>query len=144
MKEEKQVEAFVERIRKINLKVQEQLKESQAKYNLRHEKHRVDYKFHAGDHFWLHLSKERLQGTTKKLKPIRNGAFDIMDKVNENGFRLNLLAYMNIYLVMNVENLKFYEPSKFTEDEAGSYQNILFLDDLTSHTMDEIKEEYIL
>jgi len=86
---------------------------------MRHEKYRVDYKFHVGDHVWLHLSKEMLQGPTKKLKPIKYGPFEIMEQVSENAFRLNLPVYMNIYLVVNVEYLKLYEPSMLIEYEAN-------------------------
>ena len=119
-KEENQDEQFVNKIRQIHLKVQEQLKTIQAKFKVRHEKHRVEHKFHVGDYVWFHLSKERLQGPTKKLKPIRYGPIEIMEQVSENAFRLNLPKYMNIYSVMNVNNLKFYELSILIEDEAGS------------------------
>ena len=67
---------------------------------MRYEKYRVDHKFHVEDHVQLHLSKERLQGQAKKLKPIRYGPFEIMEQVSENAFRLNLPAYMNIYLII--------------------------------------------
>lgn len=103
----------------IHLKVQEQLTIIQAKYKMRHNKYIVDYKFHVVDHVWLHINKERLQDPTKKLKPIRYGPFKIMEQVSENAFRLNFLKYMNIYLVMNVEYLKLYEPSMLIEDEVG-------------------------
>jgi len=102
------------------LKVQEQLEKSQAKYKIRHNKHRFDHKFHVADHVWLYLSKERLQGPIKKLKPIRYGSFEIMEQVSENAFRLNLLEYMNIYSVVNVEHLKLCEPSMSTKDEVSS------------------------
>ena len=79
----------------------------------------IDHKFEVGDQVWLHLSKESLEGPTKKLKPIRYGPFEIMEQVSENAFRLNLLKYMNIYSVVNVEHLKLYEPSMLIEDEEG-------------------------
>ena len=111
---------------------------------MRLDKHRVDHKFHMGDHIWLHLSKERIQGPAKKLKPIRYGPFEIVEQVSENAFRLNLPEYMNIYLVMNVEHLKLYEPSMLTKDEVGLDQILPFIDDLAPNTMDEFKEDTIL
>ena len=51
---------------------------------------------------------------------------------------------MNIYLVVNVEHLKLYEPSMLTEDEVGSDQILSSIDDLVHNTMDELKEETIL
>jgi len=92
----------------------------------------------------MHLSKERLQGPVKKLKPIRYGPFEIVEQVNENAFRLNLSAYMNIYSIMNAKHLKLYEPSMLTKDEVGSNQILPSLDDVAPNTMDELKEDSIL
>jgi hypothetical protein len=89
--------------------VQEQLEKSQAKYKTRHDKHRVDHSFQVGDEFWLYISKERLKGEGKNLKLIRYGPFKIVDKIGNNAFRLDLPPYMQMYAVVNVENLKLYE-----------------------------------
>jgi hypothetical protein len=90
--------------------VHEQLEKNQAKYKARHGMHRVDHRFKVGDQVWLYISKERLQGEGKKLKPIRYGPFKILDKIGSNAFRLELLPYMQIYSVVNVENLRLYDP----------------------------------
>jgi hypothetical protein len=74
--------------------VQEQLESSQSKYKKRHDKHRIDHHFQIGDQVWLHISKDRLQGEGRKLKPIRYGPFTILDKVGNNAFRLELPPYM--------------------------------------------------
>jgi len=111
---------------------------------MRHEKYRVHYKFHVGDHVWLHLSKERLQGSAKKLKPIRYEPFKVVEQVSEKTFKLNLPTYMNIYSIMNVEHLKMYEPSMLTKDEAGSDPILLSLNELAPNTIDELKEDSIL
>ena len=66
---------------------------------------------------WLHLSKKRMQGLGKKLKPYRYGPFKIVQQVGENAFRLDLPPYMGIYFVVNSKNLKFFEPSMLDEDE---------------------------
>ena len=52
-----------------------------------------------------------MQGEGKKLKLIRYGPFKILEKIGENAFRLDFLAYMHIYLVVNAENLRLFEPS---------------------------------
>jgi len=56
------------------------------------------------------LNKERLQGLGKKIKALRYGSFEILEKVGDNAYRLSLPPYMNIYYVVNLENLKIYEP----------------------------------
>ena len=52
-----------------------------------------------------------MQGLGKKIKALRYGPFEILEKVGDNAYRLSLPPYMCIYLVVNVENFKLYEPS---------------------------------
>jgi len=55
----------------------------------------------------------------KKLGPIRYGASKILDKIGINSFRLDLPSYMNMYTVVNVENLNLYEPPIIMDGEDG-------------------------
>ena len=80
-----------------------------AKTSTRHDKHRVDHSFQVGDKVWLYISKERLKGEGKKLKAIQYGPFKIIDKIGNNAFCLDLPPYMQMYTVVNIENLKLYE-----------------------------------
>lgn len=90
--------------------MQDQLEKSQAKYKMRHGKHKVDLHFQVGDQVLLYIRKERMKGEGKKLKPIRYGPFEIVEKIGHNAFQLNLPPYMHIYSVVIVKNLKLYEP----------------------------------
>ena len=101
---------FIERIQLIHQQVQEQLEKSQGKYKERHDKHIIDHKFQEGDEVWLHISKERMQGKGKKMKPIRYGPFKILKQVGDNAFHLDFSSYMQIYSIVNVENLHLYQP----------------------------------
>jgi hypothetical protein len=109
----------VDNIRKIHLRVQEKLEKSQQLYKSRNDQHREDHKFCVGDKVWLYLSKERLQGAMKKLKPLRYGPFEIIEQVNENAFKLKLPPYMQINSVVNMEYLKLFEPSMLDEEEEN-------------------------
>ena len=100
--------------------VQEQLEKSQAKYKARHDKHRMEHSFQVGDQLWLYISKDRMQGEGKKLKPIRYGPFRILEKIGENAFRLDLPAYMHIYSVVNVDCLILFEPSLIEDPKEQS------------------------
>jgi hypothetical protein len=71
----------------------------------------IEKTFKVGDRVWLYLNKESLQGLGKKIKALWYGPFEVLEKVGDNAYRLKLPLYMHIYLVVNVENLKFYEPS---------------------------------
>ena len=70
----------------------------------------MNHQFQVGDEAWLYISKERLQGEGKKLKPICYGPFKIMEKIGYNAFKLDFPSYIKIYYVVNVENLRLYEP----------------------------------
>ncbi|GKE35817.1 hypothetical protein Tco_1455139, partial [Tanacetum coccineum] len=59
-----------------------------------------------------------LKGDGKKLKPIRYGPFRILKKIGENACKLELLAYLELYSVVNVDKLKLFEPSML-DDELG-------------------------
>ena len=120
---------FIEQIQEIHHAVQEQLERSQAKYKMRHYKHRVDHSFQVEDEVWLYISKERIKGEGKKLKLIRYGPFKIIDKIGNNAFRLDLPPYMQMYTVVNVENLKLYEPPLI--DDQGEHVQIPSLDDFS-------------
>lgn len=70
--------------------------------------------------FGYKLSR-RLQGEGKNLKPIFYGPFNILEKVGNNAFKLDLPSYMQIYSVVNVENLILYEPI-LIEDQGENVQ----------------------
>ena len=128
--------SFIEQIQLVHQIVQEQLEKSQGKYKARHNKHHVDHQFQVSDEVWLHISKERLQGEGKKVKPIRYGPFRNLEKIGDNAFRLDFPSYMQIYVVVNVENLRLYEPP-LTEDQGENVQ-IASIEDFSLEYLDEL------
>ena len=106
------------------------MEKSQDKYKKIHDKHRVDHGFQVGDEFWLFIKKARLKGEGKKLKPIRYGPFNILEKIGNNAFHLDLPPYMQIYIVFNVENLILYEPPLIYFQ--GEDVQILSIDDFST------------
>ena len=86
--------------------------------------------------FGWHITKERMKGEGKKLKPIRYGPFEILEKIGTNSFHLNLSPYMQIYSVVNVENLKLYEPPMIMDEEANIH--IPSVDDMEPKYMNEL------
>ena len=91
---------------------------------------------------WLQISKERMQGEGKKLKPICYGPFKIIKQVGNNAFQLGLPSYMQMYSVVNVENLRLYEPP--LTDDQGSDLQLCSIEDFLPEFIDEIKEDTIL
>ena len=83
-----------------------------------------------------------MKGEGKKLKPIRYGPFEILEKIGTNDFHLNLPPYMQIYLVINVENLKLYEPPMIMDEEINMH--IPSVDDMAPEYMNELQDDVIL
>ncbi|XP_024200619.1 uncharacterized protein LOC112203956 [Rosa chinensis] len=93
---------------------------------------------------WLMLSKERLHGVGKKLKPIRYGPFKIFKKIGDNAFQLELPPYMQMYSVINAEYLKPFEPSLLDDDEDVKDSRLPPLDDLWFEREDPMTADCIL
>ncbi|KAJ6990294.1 hypothetical protein NC653_018750 [Populus alba x Populus x berolinensis] len=115
---------FVDQIRKIHHKVEQQLQKAQQKYKERHDRHHKQGNFQEGDLVWLHLGKDRLLGEGKKLRPIRCGPFKIIRKIGDNACQLELPAFMEMYSVVNVEKLKLFEPSMLDDEPNGTLPTV--------------------
>jgi hypothetical protein len=83
-----------------------------------------------------------MKGEGKNLRPIRYGPFKILENIGTNAFHLDLPAYMQMYSVVNVENLKLYEPPMIM-DEDESIQ-VPTVDDFSPEYLDELQEDVIL
>lgn len=116
-----------------------QTKLQQAK----HDKHRVPCNFRVGDLVWLKLSKERLKGEGKKLKPLRYGPFRILQQIGDNAFKLDLPPYLGMYSVINAEYLKLFEPP-LLDDDGDDKVVLPPIDDLWFDKEEPLKEDCIL
>jgi hypothetical protein len=87
------------------------------------------------------LNKEQLQGHGKKIKALRYGHFEVLEKVGDNACKFNLPPYMCICSVLNVENLKLYEPFMLDQEEE---QLLPSTEDLASDAQVELAEDTIL
>ena len=83
-----------------------------------------------------------MQGEGKKLKPIRYGPFRILENIGENAFRLDLLAYMHIYSVVNAESLRLFEPSLI--EHPKEQIQLPSIDDLLPEYFNELQEDTVL
>ena len=78
----------------------------------------------------------------KKIKPICYGPFKIIKKVGNNEFQLDLPSYMQMYSVVNVENLRLYEPPLI--NDQGSDVQLTSIEYFSPEFLDELKEDTIL
>jgi hypothetical protein len=104
------------------LKMHETTKENRqrmnAKYKISGDKCRKQLDFEPGDLVWLHLRKEWFPHLRKsKLMPRDDGPFKVLEKVNENAYKLDLSADFGVTPTFNIADLK---PYLAEEDELES------------------------
>jgi hypothetical protein len=65
-----------------------------------------------------------------------------LEKSSTNAFHLDLPPYMHIYSVVNVENLKHFEPPMIMDQ--GEEVSLPLVDEFSPDYLDEMKEDIIL
>jgi hypothetical protein len=98
---------------KLMLKMHETTKENiehmNTKYKISGHKGRKQLDFEPGDLVWLHLRKERFPDLRKsKLMPRADGPFKILEKINENAYKLDLPANFGVSPTINIADLNPY------------------------------------
>ena len=89
-----------EAIKKLHATVKENLEKRAAKTKQQVDKARKEMLFEPGDWVWLHMRPERFQNQRKsKLSPRGYGPFKILERINNNAYRLDLPGEFKIQLV---------------------------------------------
>lgn len=61
------------------------------------------------------LDKQRFKGQRHKLHPLRYGPYTVLARIGENAYHLDLPSQLGIHNVLNVNNLKLFEPPLLEE-----------------------------
>jgi hypothetical protein len=64
-----------------------------------------------------------------------------LEKVGDNAYKLSLPPYMRIYSILNVENLKLYEPFMLDQEEEKVLTSI---EELTSYAQEKLEMDTVL
>lgn len=84
----------------------------QKKYKRDADRRRREVHFQVGDLVWAVLIKERFpSGQYNKLQPRKIGPVEIIEKINENAYKLRLPPHVHTANVFNVKHLFKFEPS---------------------------------
>ena len=79
------------------------------KYKITGSKSRKEIKFEPGDLVWLHLRKDRFPELRKsKLMSQADGPFKIIEKINDNAYKLDLHIDFRVSPTFNISDLKPY------------------------------------
>jgi hypothetical protein len=87
----------------------ENIERMNAKYKISGDKGRKQLDFELGNLVWLHLRKERFPDLRKsKLMPRADGPFEVLKKMNENAYKLDLPAGFGVSPIFHIADLKPY------------------------------------
>jgi hypothetical protein len=102
------------------------IKKMNEKYQIASSKGRKEVKLEPGDLAWLHLRKERFSDLKKfKLMFHADGPFKILEKINDNAYKLELPAEFGVGPTFNISDLRPYlgeedeVPSRVTSIQEG-------------------------
>jgi hypothetical protein len=116
-----------------------------AKYKLVGDKGRKEIKFEPGDLVWLHLRKERFPELHKsKLLPRADGPFKVLERINDNAYKLELPADFGVSPTFNIADLKPYLgeegelESRMTQMQEGEDDEDITTNDTSSPTQDRV------
>jgi len=90
-------------------KVKDKIEKQTKKYVKDKNKERKKITFEEGDLVFLHLRKDRFLSHRKsKLNPRGHDPFQVLQKINDNAYRLDLLAYYGVSPTFNVCDLNLF------------------------------------
>jgi len=107
----------VEETKKIHELVRSKIEKTNAAYQAQANKHRKKIVFQPGDLAWIHLRKERFPSKRKtKLMPRAGGRFDVLERVNDNAYRVDLPGDYGVSTTFNFADLKAYHEGDYLAD----------------------------
>jgi hypothetical protein len=96
-------------ILKIHDSTKHNIEKMNEKYRIAGSKGRKEVQFAPGDLVWLHLRKNRFPELRKsKLMLKADGPFKIMEKINDNAYKLELPPEFGVSPTFNISDLRSY------------------------------------
>lgn len=106
----------------VHEQVKNNLEASTAKYKAVVDVHRRDVQFKVGDLVWAVLTKDRFPANSyNKLKSRKIGPLEILEKINNNAYRLRLPPHMHTADVFNVKHLFPFVADEVTENSRTNF-----------------------
>nr|GEV17080.1 putative RNA-directed DNA polymerase [Tanacetum cinerariifolium] len=112
-------EDYAQDVKKLHQQVREHIEKQNKKYKERVDKRRKKVIFKEGDLVWIRLGKERFAaGKFGKLHARADGPFRVLQRINDNAYKIELPGDYNVSATFNVADLSPY----ITDDESGELE----------------------
>ena len=96
-------------VKKLHERVKAQIKKRNESYAKQANKGRKKVVFQPGDWVWVHMRKERFPEQRKsKLQPRGDGPFQVLERINDNAYKIELPGEYNVSTTFNVSNLTIF------------------------------------
>jgi hypothetical protein len=125
-------------ILKMNETTKLNIKKINEKYRIAGSNGWKEVKLEPGDLVWLHLRKELFSNLRKsKLMPRADGPFKILEKINDNAYKLELPPEFGVSPIFNISDLQPYlgeedeVPSRTTSIQEGEDDEDITTSDTT-------------
>ena len=102
-------ESKLKAMMKLHQQVHDRIKTVNAVYQSKANKNRKQKVFEKGDLVWVHLRTERFPKKRKnKLMPRAEGPYKVMERVNDNAYKIELPGDYGVHATFNVGDLSPY------------------------------------
>nr|KYP37768.1 Transposon Ty3-G Gag-Pol polyprotein [Cajanus cajan] len=106
-------------VKKIHERIKTHIQLQNEKYAQYNNKGKRTMIFEEGDWVWLHLRKEHFPKQRKsKLSPRGDGSFQVLQRINDNAYRLDLPSDYGVSPTFNVSDLKPFVGASDDEEES--------------------------
>lgn len=106
------------KIQELHKNVRQNLEKSTATYARYASRGKKELILYPGDWVWLHLRKERFaQRRGNKLSNKDDGPFRVIERINDNAYRIELPEEYGVHATFNIADLKLFE--RADEEEAN-------------------------
>jgi len=102
----KDAHAKVEYVKRLHEQVKAQIAKKNESYAKQANKNRKKVVLEPGDWVWVHMRKERfLKQRNSKLQPRGDGPFQVLEKINDNAYKINIPSEYGVSSSFNVADL---------------------------------------
>ncbi|GJW95232.1 2,3-bisphosphoglycerate-independent phosphoglycerate mutase [Tanacetum coccineum] len=110
-----------EQIKLLHEQVRDQITKHNLQYQARANKHRRKVVFQVGDLVWIFLRRARFpQGRFTKLQPRADGPFRVLERINDNAYKIDLPGHYGVSATFNVADLAPYVGDDPFDDDSGT------------------------